>query len=291
MMDTILVLTDFSDVAFHAASYAAGLTLQLHSKQLILYHAYEVVAPASGAVSLVQQSSDSLQADSMEKLKALQRRLEKFLSNVTSVHCRAEGLSLDTSINDVVEAENADLIVMGITGKSALEQQLVGSTTVRVAPKSRRPVLIVPVEAAIEPVRQIVFACDTEQTTQLKAAADLIKILDEFSVPLMVVNVDHKQAHFGEKTPLDTVVLHELLAPHNPSFHFTDDEDIVAGIMEFALAHQASMIILIPKNQGFFEGLFHRSVTKKLAYHTSIPLLVLHESRPGETQGSAVSQV
>jgi nucleotide-binding universal stress UspA family protein len=291
IMDNILVLSDFSDAAFHAACYAAGLTLQLHSKRLILYHAYEVVATVPGAASMVQQTSDSVHADSLKKLAALHRRLQKFLSNVTTVHYRAEGLSLDTSINDVAKAENADLIVMGITGRSALEQQLIGSTTIRVAPKSRYPVLIVPGGTAIEPVRQILFACDEKQTTQLGAATDLQKILDAFSVPLMIVNVDHKEARFGEKTPLDTVVLHELLAPYHPSFHYTDNEDTVAGIMEFALEHQASMIILIPKNQGFLEGLFHRSVTKKLAYHSSIPLLVLHENKPGETQGSATSQV
>jgi nucleotide-binding universal stress UspA family protein len=291
IMDNILVLTDFSDAAFHAACYAAGLTLQLHSKQLVLYHAYEIVAPGPGAASMAQQKSDSLHAESMEKLEALHGRLQKFLSNVTTVHYRAEGLSLDTSINDVAKAENADLIVMGITGRSALEQQLIGSTTIRVAPKSRYPVLIVPGSTAIEPVQRILFACDEKQTTQLGAATDLQKILDTFSVPLMIMTVDHEQTHFGEKTPLDTVVLHELLAPYHPSFHYTNNEDTVAGIMEFALEHQASMIILIPKNQDFLEGLFHRSVTKKLAYHSSIPLLVLHEHKIGETLGSPTSQV
>lgn len=291
IMDNILVLSDFSDVAFHAACYAAGLTLQLHSKQLILYHAYEIVVPVPGAASAVKQASASLHADSLEKLKALHGGLQKFLSNATTVHYRAEGLSLDTSINDVAKAENADLIVMGITGRSALEQQLIGSTTIGVAAKSRYPVLIVPGGTAIEPVRQILFACDEKQTTQLTAAADLQKILDAFSAPLMIVNVDHNQAHFGEKTPLDTVVLHELLAPYHPSFHYTDNEDTVAGIMEFAMEHEASMIILIPKNQGFLQGLFHRSVTKKLAYHSSIPLLILHEHKIGETLGSPTSQV
>lgn len=291
MMDTILVLTDFSNAAFHAACYAAGLTLQLHSRQLILYHAYKAVAPEPDATSLAQHTSESLHARSLEKLAALHKRLAKFLNNVTAVRCRAEGLSLDTSINDVAEAENVDLIIMGITGKSGLEKHLVGSTTMRVAAKSRYPLLIVPGSTAIEPVSRILFACDVEQTTQLKAAADLRKILDAFPVPLMVVSVDHKQARFGANTPLDTVVLHELLAPYHPSFHYTDSSDTVAGIMEFAAVHQASIIVLIPKNQGFLEGLFHRSVTKKLAFHSSIPLLVLHESKPGETQGSAISQV
>ncbi len=280
-MNNTLVLTDFSNTAFHAACYAAGLTLQLHTKELILYHAYEIPGQDSGATP--QKSNDKLHAESMEKLTDLHHQLEKYLSNVTAVRCRAEGVNPGTSINDIAEDEDADLIVMGTTGKSALEQKLIGSTTIKVAMKSRYPVLIVPGNTALEPIRRILLACDKEQTTQLEAASDLQKILDSLSVPLMVVNVDHEK--YSEiKTPLNTVLLHELLAAYHPSYHHTDNEDTVAGIMEFALANEASMIVLIPKNQGFLEGLFHRSVTKKLAFHTSIPLLVLHENKISETE-------
>src|SRR4051812_33707400 len=121
IMDTILVLTDFSDAAFHAACYAAGLTLQLRSKQLVLYHAYQAESPVSGPISSSEQTTDGRHAESMEKLAALHRSLEKFLNNVTTVRCRAEGIRLDTSINDVADTENANIIVMGIIGESALE--------------------------------------------------------------------------------------------------------------------------------------------------------------------------
>ncbi|WP_159452737.1 hypothetical protein [Pedobacter nyackensis] len=34
------------------------------------------------------------------------------------------------------------------------------------------------------------------------------------------------------------------------------------------------LLDLSPQEYGFFEGLFHRSVTKKMAYHTHVPLLL-----------------
>jgi nucleotide-binding universal stress UspA family protein len=64
---------------------------------------------------------------------------------------------------------------------------------------------------------------------------------------------------------------------YRATYHFIDHSDTVAGITHFAQDRDASLIMVIPKSHGFFEGLFHRSVTQKLAYHTSIPLLVMHE--------------
>lgn len=45
--------------------------------------------------------------------------------------------------------------------------------------------------------------------------------------------------------------------------------------MDFAEDEDVDLVITIPKKFGFFESLFKRSVTKKLAYHTEIPLLIL----------------
>jgi hypothetical protein len=37
------------------------------------------------------------------------------------------------------------------------------------------------------------------------------------------------------------------------------------------------LVIMVPEKYGFFKSLFHHSVTKKLAFHTHIPLLLLKE--------------
>jgi hypothetical protein len=47
--------------------------------------------------------------------------------------------------------------------------------------------------------------------------------------------------------------------------------------MRFADREDIQLVITLPQKYGFFESLFHRSVTKKLAFHTHLPLLLLNE--------------
>jgi hypothetical protein len=37
------------------------------------------------------------------------------------------------------------------------------------------------------------------------------------------------------------------------------------------------LIITIPKKMGWFDSLFRRSHTKMLAFHSHVPLMVVHE--------------
>jgi len=46
-MKTLLILTDFSDVAAHAAEYACRLSLQFKSEKIILLNAYNAVQPVA----------------------------------------------------------------------------------------------------------------------------------------------------------------------------------------------------------------------------------------------------
>lgn len=283
-MNTILLLTDFSEASLHAARYAAALTRQFHASRLILFHAYQVIMPVpvseipvSADTSSFAENSEALYNASLEGLKSLHDKLSGLINTDTVVKYRSEDIHLADSINEIAEEEGVDLVVMGITGKSKLEQTIVGSNTIRVSNESNYPVLIVPPQAVIEPVKRIVLACDLKKLGETLPAKELKKILEEFQAELFVVNVDHKQKNLSPETPLNAVFLNDLLALYHPAFHYVDNPDPVGGIMEFSKAHQASLIITIPKSHGFFEGLFHRSVTHKLAYHTSIPLLVIHE--------------
>ena len=275
-MQTILVLTDFSDAAFHAASYAGGLTLQFHSKTLILYHAYDVLLPVPGSADVAQETSDVLHDESIEKLEALHQQLDKFINPLTSVHCIAEPADLSKSINEITKDSNADMIVMGITGNAELAQILVGGHTISVAEVSNVPLLIVPQEAAIAPVERVVLSCDMQDVSETVPIEPLKKILSELHTPLMVVNVKQDDTINAETTEQKTA-LETLLSDNNASFHTVENEDTIEGIMDFSLANRASLIIVLPKDHGFFNGLFHSSVTKKLAWHSSIPLLVLRE--------------
>ncbi|MNV56860.1 hypothetical protein D3C71_1491650 [compost metagenome] len=48
--------------------------------------------------------------------------------------------------------------------------------------------------------------------------------------------------------------------------------------MSFAEENDIQLVIAIPKKYAFFQSLFHRSLTEKLAYHSHIPLLFIKRS-------------
>ena len=105
----------------------------------------------------------------------------------------------------------------------------------------------------------------------------LKKILDNFQAPMMVVNVSKGEKDFTPEKSVNASSLYLLLESYKPDFHYITSTDAVTAIMEFASLKKASLIIMAPKIHGFFDGLFHHSFTHKLAHHTNIPLLLVHE--------------
>jgi hypothetical protein len=57
----------------------------------------------------------------------------------TTLHIRAENLTLGENINTICQEENADMVVMGISGKSKLEKVSIGSNTINISQNSKYP--------------------------------------------------------------------------------------------------------------------------------------------------------
>jgi len=284
VMNNILLLTDFSEASLHAGRYAALLTQQLRSERFILYHAYQVIMPVPVSdlptaydLGPSMEDSEVQRRKSLQELQSLYEKLRGLAYKDTIMEYRTEDANLAISINDIVKEAGADLVVMAISQTSRLERTLLGDDNIHIADECKCPVLMVPSGAHLSPVRRIVFACDLKKTQETTPVKGLKKLLDDFQAELLVVNVDHKEKNFTPETPLNAVVLDRWLTAYQPAFHYIENSDPVAGIMEFARARMASLIIVIHKTHGFLEGLFHRSATHQLVHHSSIPLLVLKE--------------
>ena len=58
------------------------------------------------------------------------------------------------------------------------------------------------------------------------------------------------------------------------SFNHTVGKDVSKTILEESLVNKTDIIVMNPiKRKGIWNRIFHRSVTKKMAYHIPIPLL------------------
>jgi nucleotide-binding universal stress UspA family protein len=56
-----------------------------------------------------------------------------------------------------------------------------------------------------------------------------------------------------------------------------EGESIIDSINNFIETENPDMIVMAKHNRSFFDRLFHRSLSKQMAYHTKIPLLVLNK--------------
>jgi nucleotide-binding universal stress UspA family protein len=62
-----------------------------------------------------------------------------------------------------------------------------------------------------------------------------------------------------------------------PKLQFVNLEkgDIITSINTYIDDHHADLLVMAKHNRNFFDRLFHRSLSKKMAFHTHIPLLIL----------------
>lgn len=275
---SILVLTDFSDMAANAAKYAAAVASRFKTSEIILYHSLTV--PLATDLPLVNPPvAINFYQESINKLNQLKDEIQPLVPEKTIITVRSDERTLVSAVNMLTEQHHSGLVIMGITGKSTLEKTLVGSNTITIAKECKIPLLIVPAKAVFEDIKRVVFACDLKkvsETTPTQAIKTLIHIL---RAKLFILNVAHEEENFNPDTISELAALHRLWDDERPEYHYTDHEDLVTGIMDFAKEYQAQLVVTVPKAYGFFEGLFHSSVTKKLAYHTHLPLLLFKEDK------------
>ena len=278
-MRTLLICTDFSDSADHAARYGCMLARQYKFGSITLFHSYQMIVPPTAMAfdSSFSYAGNEPAKDAMKRLKSLKVELVKLAGKDTTIRIRTENLTLGESINNICQEEKADMVIMGISGKSKFEKIFIGSNTIIVSENSKYPVLVVPDQAPVEPIQNILFACDLSKVTATTPLGLLEGIMELFRAPLIVLNVDDKNRHFSPQTPEEMYQLHHIFDKYKPRYAFTDNEDITTGITDYAEKNNISLIITVPKNYNFIDQLFHRSITQKLIWQSSVPLLTLHE--------------
>lgn len=277
-MNTILVPTDFSPAARNAATYAINLAKQLKSKKIIFYNAYQTPLVTDANMAIVDAIDiEELKKASEESLETFKLTLKAFCDKELELETLSEYGTLTLDINDVCDSHQVDIIVMGVTGTGKVAESLIGSFAVDVSRKAKVPVIIVPPDATYTDIKEIMLGCDFSKVVETTPVGAIKKILDETKAKLFVVNIDYKNKHFTAETPFESLMLDTLLHGYNPEYHFLDNEDFIQGINQFALDKQVDLIITIPKKTGWFDSLFHKSHTKALAFHSHVPLMVVHE--------------
>lgn len=275
-MKKILVPTDFSDTSKNAALFAAQMVADLQDAKIILIHVSDKITGGSDGSPLTEDDDDRR----IILTQALGQLSDELLAvaKVPVEFVMEKGTSLVETLTRYVRYQAIDLVIMGITGATRLEQIFMGSNTLEMAKESACPVLIVPPDAKYRKIKNVVLASDFKEVDTTIPLAPLKATLDLFKPALHVVNVDSE--HYVELTDeykAERKKLETMLKDYAPEFYFIRQYDFFDAISQFAEDKNIDLIVIVPRERSFLSGLFKTSHTKKLAYHSHIPIVAIHE--------------
>jgi len=261
-MNTVIVPVDFSDTSLHAANYAAKLLVGHYGVTILLYHSYSKNSEAAEAENDLKELRDKLLGKYAVKIEILAHHEDDFV----------DGLERAT------RHRRADLVIMGITGRSAIAQVFFGSNTLKMVERKVCPVLIVPEQATVSDIKNVMLTSDFKNIHNTTPSVPIKDFLDVFKPNLHVVNVD-KQHYISltDNYENEKQQLKQMFADYNPEFYFMRLFDIEEALNLFATDRHIDLIILIQKNHSYIEKLLKGSRTKTLTYHSKVPILVMHE--------------
>jgi nucleotide-binding universal stress UspA family protein len=270
-MARILLPTDFSTNALNAATYAVKL-FGTEGNSFVLLTTYMM---PHGTASTMWNINGLLAQEAAQGLEAFAARLRSELGDAAIV--------LETAVEHgdlphvvarfAADAAPADLVVMGTQGASGLREVLMGTNTAAVIAGGSLPVLAVPENAEYRTPKRILLADDGGPVGK-ESLQPLLAIARWSHAHVSIVRVVQEDAPVS--TGSDST--YDLLMggiPHSEQYH--SGEDAQAAISELADRTEADLVAVLHRQRGLFEGLFHRSTSKRMVMHTHIPMLVLQQ--------------
>jgi nucleotide-binding universal stress UspA family protein len=257
----VIVPLDFSETSLNAAQYAANMYKNRVDVTLILYHYF------SGA-------EDKVTAENY--LNSLKKEL---LAIVPNIEILAEsGASFIESLAAFSHVKSAYMIIMGLTGKTALAQRFSGTNTLKMAEKNICPVLIVPANVKFTKINNALITSEMKYVEESPTLLAVKRVLEDFKPALHILNVD--DSHYISLTKAfkeERDKMEKLLAAFNPEFYFMRLYDFHEAVNMFTQDKDIDIIIIAPQNHSFFERLFKTQHTKKMIYQSKVPVLAVHE--------------
>ncbi|MBL0127651.1 MAG: universal stress protein [Flavobacteriales bacterium] len=268
-MKHILIPTDFSDGSMAAVRFAfdAFGTTGTH---YILLHTIGDIVPSETLPEyvpmLLQTGKKELHAFS-EKCRAL--KPEDTIELTTVVDSGAVFFAIER----VYEAQPVDAVVLGAKGKGAAT--FWGTQTTDVVKMSTRPVVVVPVEWQPGPIQRILYADDRIHIRKRNTLSILVDLAKRYGSEIALVHV-----RVDQDEPLAPSSLDKKSAWFQDVAHTSTTiaaKDVQMGLEQLAGTGDYGMLAVLHHHVGWFDMIFHRSLAKKLALHTTLPLLVLYE--------------
>lgn len=261
-MHRVIIPIDFSATSFNAARFAARMLSGKKDVSVILYHQFEDSSERENCINY------------LESLK--QELLDKGIAAVEYEH--EMGGDFIENLDKLIHQKRASLIVMGITGRSSLHQVFFGSNTLKMVDHSICPVLIIPPEADYSEIKNVAFASEFKDVEATTPVLFIKSILEMFNPFLHIINVNPEHyVSITEEYRQEKEKLINMFSEYDKEFYFLGMNDFYDAVDNFIRDYKIDLLLTVPHHHQTISALFRSTHTRKLAYHSHVPLLAVHE--------------
>lgn len=287
-MKTILLPTDFSPTAKHAADFAFSLAQIIEAKLVFLNviqyvpdTMYNVTEPSSDLYEIAEEKAEiSLERFKENALIRFQGDTELYpdgyIAFFPEIETKVVYGNISNTILEIAEELNVDFIVMGMADEKNFLDKIFGSNSLRIAQNANCPVWIIPQETKISTIKKIMYASDLDgnEVEFIQKTIDIAKIIGA------KVSAVHIAGELEPNIfPSKQVILQINKALGGSAIHFKNfhSDDVVKGIETYLETNHADALVVAQEHKNWLERLLIKRVISRLTYNATIPVLVLQK--------------
>ncbi|MDX1652304.1 MAG: universal stress protein [Brumimicrobium sp.] len=273
-MTKILFPTDFSEAAKKAFLYALELTERLNA-QLTVFHVYELPELGRSMKTTTQEVYELMELETFENFKKSVKQLHDFAGEhgyekVNFNQLMAEGETVHT-ITRMAEKEQVDYIIMGTKGATGLKEVLLGSVASGVIDNAHCPVISIPQNSSPHKNLNRIAYLTNYKDEELAAFVEIKEFAGIFDASMYCIHFENEIKDISSEQMKEWKNKLGDSANH-VRFEVISGDDFEKALTDFYVNEKIDLIGIQPRKRNFFEKIFSKSVSKKLAHHIEIPL-------------------
>lgn len=277
-MVNILVPTDFSQLSKSALKYAIKIANKLGGNVTVLH---VITMGRAWRVTMVEKirsfDHDMIEAANAELETMIKTLSEQYKSSKPVRGQVVRGAYFPSTLLREARRLHSGLIVMGTRGASGLTKAVMGSNTNSVIEVSHVPVLVVPEKADFKGFRNVVYASDLRNLEE--ELEILIRYIEKFGSTIHLIHIvpPGQQVDVVEA---DIELVLKKFSYKNIITLVLVDNDVNSALEHYVEVSRADVLAMFTHEISFFEKVFDRSMTRKMAFQSRVPLLAFRQMEP-----------
>ena len=281
---SILFPTDMSEISAKAFHLALELAQKTKSS-ITLLHVYAVPMPLTGldearGLDITEEMINANEKAMEERLQHFKEELKEMYGGFGDEMVRVTNMLRmgfkGPEIVRAAEETQASFIVLEVKHFEKKKNFLFGNTTTHILSKSVVPVITVPEGYKMKGIKKIGYATDLTFNDN-SIISKLMTVAEMFDAQIKCFHVHDSNLETENSIIEDFITQYKSEANAGKiTFQLVDNLNAIDGIEYFIKENDIDLLAVL-KEKKYWLDLFNSSITKQLAFHSKIPLLVYHE--------------